>query len=130
MELQQQETRRKPGRPKGSGKGTKAGRDAYWANRVGEIKKRLSDAALGKVMMQPSQVKAAEVILDRHEPRLSSVEQSFVDDRDTADPTQLVAKLAALFNEKPELFAQVIALKNAGSSAANDAVETKAAVSA
>ena len=95
------------GRPKGSGKGTKLGRDAYWAQRVGEIKKRLSDAALGKCEMQPSQVKAAEVILDRHEPKLSSIEHSEANPRDAADPAQLVARLAALFTEKPQLLEQI-----------------------
>jgi hypothetical protein len=104
------------GRPKGSGKGTKQGRDAYWAQRSGEIKKRLSACALGEpnAEMTAAQIKAAEVVLDRHEPRLSSIEQTVHDERDTADPGLLAAKLAAMFNEKPELFDQVMELKNAG----------------
>lgn len=114
------------GRPKGSGKGTKQGRDAYWAQRVGEIKKRLADSALGEgeKQMTPAQVKAAEVILDRHEPRLASVDQTVRDERDVADPSELAARLAALFHEKPALFEQVKAM----CSATNQSVATPAAI--
>ncbi|HZQ44461.1 MAG TPA: hypothetical protein VFA99_14495 [Acidobacteriaceae bacterium] len=98
------------GRPRGSQ--SKTNRE-QWAQRLGEIKKRLMDHGLGKVEMQPSQVKALEVLLDRLEPRLSAIEHTEANPRDAADPAQLAARLAALFNEKPHLFEQVMALKNA-----------------
>lgn len=101
------------GRPKGA----KQREGAKNVMRVALIKKRLIDHGLGLVKMTPSEVRAAEVVLDRHEPRLSSIEQTVTDVRDTADPRELASRLAALFNEKPELFEQVIALKNAAQQA-------------
>lgn len=65
------------------------------------------DHGLGLVEMQPSQVKALEVLLDRLEPKLSAIEHTEANPRDTADPAQLAARLAAMFNEKPELLAQI-----------------------
>ncbi len=102
------------GRPKGS----KQREGAKNAMRVALIKKRLIDHSLGLVQMSPSEVRAAEVVLDRHEPRLSSVEQTYQDPRDSADATQLASRLAALFNEKPALFEQVMSLRNAANQTA------------
>ena len=83
------------------------------ASRVHLIKKRLIDHSLGKVRMQPSEVRAAEVVLDRHEPRLASIEQTNIDPRDQASPAEIAARLAAMFDAKPELLEQVLAIRAA-----------------
>lgn len=85
------------------------------ASRVHLIKKRLLDHSLGKCDMSATQVRAAEVVLDRHEPRLASIEQTVHDARDTADPQELVQRLAAMFEQKPELLEQVLAARAAAS---------------
>ena len=87
------------GRPKGS----KQRDGAKNAMRIALIKKRLIDHGLGLVEMTPSQVRAAEVVLDRHEPRLASIEQTNIDPRDSSDPDSLLQQLQALIAEKPHL---------------------------
>lgn len=47
---------------------------------------------------------------DKLRPSLQAIEQTNHDARDTADPSQLTAKLAALFTEKPQLLEQIQAL--------------------
>lgn len=58
-------------------------------------------------------MRAADILLPYQKPRLAAVEQTIVDPRDSQDPAALAQKLAAMFNEKPELFDQVVALRNA-----------------
>ena len=50
---------------------------------------------------------------DKLRPSLASTEVTVHDPRDSADAVQLATRLAALFNEKPHIFEQVMALKNA-----------------
>lgn len=103
--------RKGAGRPKG----IKQPEGAKNAMRVALIKKRLIDHGLGLVKMSPSEVRASEVVLDRHEPRLASIEQTVHDSRDMADPAAVAARLAAMFDAKPELFDQVMSLRAAAS---------------
>ncbi len=83
--------------------------------RASQLLNFLASAALrakkGKPV-DPVRVAAAKAALPFLMPTLASVEQTIVDDRDKADAGQLAARLAALFNEKPGLFEQVMALKN------------------
>lgn len=79
------------------------------------IENRLKAHVLGQEKMSPTQVMAARAVYDKLRPTLSAIEQTVNDERDMADPTQLAARLAALFHEKPALFEQVMALKNAAS---------------
>lgn len=76
----------------------------------------LTSAALrakkGKSVDQ-GRIAAAKAVLPFLKPALSSVEQTIVDDRDKADPAELAQRLAAMFDQKPELFEQVVALRTA-----------------
>ncbi len=83
------------------------------ASRVHLIKKRLMDHSLGKCDMSPSQVRAAEVVLDRHEPRLAAIEQTVHDPRDQADPGDILQRLNAMFEAKPELWDQIVSMRAA-----------------
>lgn len=83
--------------------------------RASQLLNFLANAALrarkGKPV-DPVRVAAAKAALPFLLPTLSSIEQTVHDERDTADPNVIAARLAALFNEKPELFEQVIALRS------------------
>lgn len=88
-------------------------RKASDAQVLASIENRLLSHSLGEIEMSPTQVMAARAVYDKLRPSLSAIEQNVHDSRDTVDPAALASRLAALFNEKPELFEQVIALKNA-----------------
>lgn len=77
------------------------------------IENRLKAHVLGECEMSPTQVMAARAVYDKLRPSLSAIESTVKDPRDAADPQQLVAKLAAMFHEKPGLLEQVIALRDA-----------------
>jgi hypothetical protein len=55
-----------------------------------------------KVKLSGSQIKAAELILDRLEPRLSAVEQTQVNPDDLKPPLELLRELAPLLRAHPE----------------------------
>src|SRR6266446_3327745 len=74
---------------------------------------RLADHGTGKVRLANTQVKAIEVVLDRLTPRLSTVEQTFVDHRDKLDEGMILAELQGLFTAKPELLDKLIELRDA-----------------
>ena len=74
---------------------------------------RLRDHGDGKIKLTATQVKAIEVILDRITPKLSAVEQTVTDARDSMSEDQLVAQLSALFASKPDLFARVVRIQQA-----------------
>lgn len=86
------------------------------------IENRLKNHFDGKEQMSQTQLKAAELLYSRLRPTLSAVEHSQQDPRDVMTPDELVSKLVALFNDKPELWAQVKALRDA----ANDAMDSTA----
>ena len=92
------------GRPKGI---RARQRNEGWLSTVTRIKKQLVEHGFGNVDMNPSQVKALEVILDRHEPRLSSVEQVQQDPRDLGDPNALLSQMVAALAANPLLVARL-----------------------
>lgn len=77
-------------------------RDGYAAARIEQL---LDDIREGKTKADASQLKAMELRYSRLRPMLSAVEQTVTDARDTADPAEIEAKLRALYDAKPELFA-------------------------
>jgi hypothetical protein len=93
--------RRGAGRPAGSK--SKTGLNSPFSGCVPVIKKKLLDHGLGREPMQPSQVKALEVLLDRHEPRLSSIESIQQDPRDQGNPSELLSQLVAAMAANPQL---------------------------
>ena len=64
--------------------------------------------------ISPSAVALLRARYDKLRPSLASTEVTMNDPRDNARPEDVAARLAALFNEKPDLFAQVMALKDDG----------------
>lgn len=93
------------GRPKGSSAArskTQQERDTLAALRIEQI---LDDAREGKVQLDASKLKAMELRYSRLRPMLSAVEQTINDPRDKQDPAELEAKLRALYDARPELFA-------------------------
>lgn len=87
-------------------------RDGYAAARIEQL---LDQAREGKLKLAPDQLKAIELRYSRLRPMLSAVEQTVTDQRDTADPAAVAARLAAMFDAKPELFEQVMSLRAAAS---------------
>lgn len=77
-------------------------RDGYAASRIEQM---LDDHREGKIKLDQTQLKAIEIRYARLRPVLSAVEQTITDPRDTQDPAELEAKLRALFDARPELFA-------------------------
>lgn len=68
----------------------------------------LSSAALRAKKGKPvdaNRIAAAKAVLPFLRPALQSVEQTIVDERDKQDPAELEAKLRALYDARPELFA-------------------------
>jgi hypothetical protein len=53
------------------------------------------------------------VILDRITPKLSAVEQTVTDSRDSLTEDQLLAQLCAIFAAKPELYKRVVEVQSA-----------------
>jgi len=74
-------------------------RDRYKADSLIQI---LAEHAKGRATMKPTQIKAAEIILDRLEPRLSAVEQTQVGPDEKKTPNQLLAELKPLLLAHPE----------------------------
>ena len=89
---------------------------------MSKIENQLIEHALGEREMSPTQVQAAKAVYDKLRPTLSSIEQTQTDPRDQADATQLAARLAAMFNEKPELLEQI---KQLMGNAAQQSAEVK-----
>jgi hypothetical protein len=101
------------GRPKGARNSRPRSPAHSDAIECSKIEKLLSGHYSGHSKLSPTQLKAIELRYSRLRPTLSSIEQTFNDPRDKADPNELAARLAAMFHEKPELFEQVVRLKNA-----------------
>lgn len=74
----------------------------------------LQDYALRKrKKIDPGRIKAAEILLARTIPVLSSVEQTLTDHRDKLSEEQILAELQGLFLAKPELLDRLIQLRDA-----------------
>ncbi len=58
-------------------------------------------------------IKAAEILLARSIPTLSTVEQTLVDQRDKLSEAEVLAELQGLFTAKPELLDKLIELRDA-----------------
>jgi len=77
----------------------------------------LQDYALAnkrkKARFDPGRIKAAEILLARSIPTLSTVEQTLVDHRDKLSEAEVLAELQGLFTAKPELLDRLIELRDA-----------------
>lgn len=61
--------------------------------------------------LSTTQLKAIEIRYARLKPTLAAVEQTIVDPRDQADPNDILMRLNAMFTEKPELWDQLVAMR-------------------
>lgn len=77
-------------------------RDSYAASRIEQM---LDDHREGKIKLDSGQLKAIEIRYSRLRPMLSAIEQTVIDPRDKQEPADLEAKMRALFDSNPELFA-------------------------
>ena len=108
------------GRPKGAkAKRPRNPREraVYAAARIEQI---LDDAREGMIELTPARLKAIEIAYSRLKPTLAAVEHTEPNPRDKITPGELVARLAAMFDARPELFEQVQALRHASVTPAND----------
>ena len=72
---------------------------------------RLKDHVDGKNKLEPTQIKAAEILLARVAPTLSAVEQTNIDPEQTLTEQQLMDKLVALIDAHPDLVQRALAAK-------------------
>lgn len=78
------------------------------AIRATQLVNFLTNAALAKKKgksVNSARIAAAKAVLPFLKPQLSSVEQTIHDPKDTLDPVEIEAKLKALYDSRPELFA-------------------------
>jgi len=85
--------------------------------RAAQLVKLLQDHALTnsrkKKRIDPTRIKAAEILLARSIPILSSVDQTINDARDSLSEAQVLAELQGVFTAKPELLDRLIQLRDA-----------------
>lgn len=84
--------------------------DAIEASKIENL---LADHYHGVTELSSTQLKAIELRYARLKPTLAAIEQTIVDPRDKADPSDILNRLNALLNEKPELWDQLVALRAA-----------------
>jgi len=85
-------------------------RDEYALARIEELLAKHMD---GEIELSPTQLKAIEIRYARLRPTLASIESTVHDERDRKDPAELATRLAAMFDAKPELLDQVLAIRAA-----------------
>ena len=84
-----------------------------WKDRIqpGKLLAKLEAHMDGKVELSASQIKAAEVVLDRLVPRLSSIEQTEVNEMDALSREDILRRIQALLQSDPTLLPELVALQ-------------------
>lgn len=75
---------------------------------TGRIVSILQSHLRGEIELQPTQVQAGKILLDRTLPTLQAVEAVQQDPRDQLQPTDLQAKLLALLERSPQIIKPLI----------------------
>jgi len=89
----------------------KEGRDAWREQlRISQLMKRLVDCGEGRISLNPTQIKALEVVVDRLVPRLSATEVAEVNDLDSLSREEILERIRALLAADPSLLAELVAL--------------------
>jgi hypothetical protein len=80
-----------------------------WKDRIqpGKLLAKLEAHTNGKIQLSASQIKSAEVLLDRLVPRLSSIEQTDVNEMDAL----ILGRIHALLQSDPTLLPELVALQ-------------------
>ena len=73
------------------------------AIQAGTLVNRLKKHARGEVEMSPTQVRAAEILLDRALPKLSAVEQTVIDPASALSEEEILAQLMDLARKHPQI---------------------------
>jgi hypothetical protein len=87
-----------------------------WKDRIqpGKLLAKLEADMDGKVELSASQIKAAEVVLDRLVPRLSSIEQTEVNEMDSLSREDILSRIQTLLQSDPTLLPELVALQARG----------------
>jgi len=89
----------------------KEGRDAWRAQlKVSQLMKRLVDCGEGRISLNPTQIKALEVVVDRLVPRLSSTEVVETNELDSLSREEILGRIGAILVADPTLLQELIAL--------------------
>ena len=89
----------------------KEGRDAWREQlKVSQLMKRLVDCGERRISLNPTQIKALEVVVDRLVPRLSSTEVVEANELDSMSREEILARIAAILAAEPSLLQELIAL--------------------
>lgn len=75
--------------------------------RAGYLVSRLEKHADGEIEMSPTQIRAAEILLDRALPKLSAVEQTNIDPAASMSEAEIVAQMTDLAKKYPHILRQV-----------------------
>lgn len=76
--------------------------------RTSQLVNRLQNHIDGKIELQPTQIKAIEMLLARTMPTLSAVEQTNIEPDQKLSESDLLAKMGELIAAHPDLAAQAI----------------------
>ena len=87
-------------------------RDA-WKDKVdiGVLMRILSDGAIKGRPLKPTQIKAAEVVLDRLVPRLSATEITEVNELDSLSREEVLTRIQSLLQSDPTLLPELVGLE-------------------
>jgi hypothetical protein len=81
-------------------------------NILARLEKHLGEGKVDEelVPLLPTQIKAAEIILDRILPRLSAVEQTQVNELDTMSREDLLTRIKSLLDTDPTLLPELVGM--------------------
>ena len=68
-----------------------------------QLVNRLKKHARGEIEMSPTQIRAAEILLDRVIPKLSAVEQTVIDPAASMSKEEILAQLVDLARKHPQI---------------------------
>ena len=70
---------------------------------AGHLVSRLKKHADGEIELSPTQIRAAEILLDRALPKLSAVEQTVIDPSASMSEEEILAQLVDLARKHPQI---------------------------
>ena len=74
-----------------------------------QLVNRLKKHARGEIEMSPTQIRAAEILLDRVIPKLSAVEQTVIDPAASMSEAEILAQLMDLARKHPQIIRKLAA---------------------
>jgi hypothetical protein len=74
------------------------------------LMRRLAEHQDGSVELSSTQIKAIELMLDRVAPRLSSIEQTVIDPRDSLSEQDIATQLTGIISANPDVILTVVGI--------------------